>query len=282
MRRLNNVLRKIVRAVRMAGIVSFKTAPAAIRFMVLQAAWYMARPIPAVRRILSAKTFVFEMKNAVFCLRCAPGDLGVIFDVFIDHIYERFPEFVPQDGWVCMDAGANIGACTARWRLANPSGPIIAVEPHPVTFAQLQTMVRLNGWSNVKCLQAALSARNCEVRIGMRPDSNMAIVNDTGESVRGVRLDDLCGEFGLNRIDLCKIDVEGHEIEVLTGAHRLFPRIVRLIIEYHSFPLRQEINELLSPYFDIKHEDERRIGLVWAVNKDLIGPEGREAFFVVS
>ena len=45
---------------------------------------------------------------------------------------------------------------------------------------------------------------------------------NTKESVRIEKLDDYCRQHEIERIDLLKLDVEGHELDVLSGGKRMF------------------------------------------------------------
>jgi FkbM family methyltransferase len=51
---------------------------------------------------------------------------------------------------------------------------------------------------------------------------HFAIDFSQSDRVRVETLDRYCTEFGIQRIDLLKLDVEGHELEVLRGSERMF------------------------------------------------------------
>tara|TARA_B100000795_G_scaffold247458_1_gene213700 strand:- start:374 stop:1081 length:708 start_codon:yes stop_codon:yes gene_type:complete len=72
------------------------------------------------------------------------------------------------------------------------------------------------------------------------------------EEVKTITLDDFCFENKVKKIDLLKIDTEGHEKEVLTGAGNLFlnKKIKYILIEFHSSKMyknydKDEIENLL-------------------------------------
>jgi len=64
--------------------------------------------------------------------------------------------------------------------------------------------------------------------------------------------DSLVESIGLNEIDIVKIDVEGHELEVLEGCQNSLRKklVNRLIIEVHTTCLNKlpEIVQLLKRY----------------------------------
>lgn len=60
---------------------------------------------------------------------------------------------------------------------------------------------------------ASLTKRNLD---------HLGIYFDQSELISLTTLDEYCAENGVDEIDLVKIDVEGHELDVLNGAHRMF------------------------------------------------------------
>lgn len=60
---------------------------------------------------------------------------------------------------------------------------------------------------------ASLTKRNLD---------HLGIHFDKHESVRIITLDDYCADTGVNRIHLMKMDIEGHELDALHGARRMF------------------------------------------------------------
>ena len=98
----------------------------------------------------------------------------------------------------------------------------------------------------------------------------MTVPRDTERSgaveIPAMRLDDLVAEHGLDVIELCKIDVAGHEVEVLRGGSATLPNIQRLIIERHGRGNRRQVLAAIEPSFSTAIDDAD-IGLVFAVNR---------------
>ena len=125
---------------------------------------------------------------------------------------------------VVFDAGANRGQTVKEIRRWLPRVELHCFEPVPETFQGLQANV-----SNASLHPYGLGRRvgaNRMDRSGndltsrVLEDSN---VEDDPSSVLDVELSTVDAELekhGLDRLDVLKIDVEGHEISVLEGADR--------------------------------------------------------------
>jgi FkbM family methyltransferase len=144
-----------------------------------------------------------------------------------------------RGGGVILDVGANVGLyAVACARAAGDIGCVIAVEPGPRTYEKLTTTCRRLGLSNVRTLNVAASSRSGTAllvsdRNGKDVHQHLADARpDRGDHVPVPirRLDDVCADPGT--VTLVKLDVEGHEVEVLAGAVRILDhRRARLIVE---------------------------------------------------
>jgi FkbM family methyltransferase len=149
----------------------------------------------------------------------------------------------PQGG-VFVDIGANVGTyALAMACRVGPGGKVIAVEPHPVTFARLAFNRTASGLSQVDLVAAAAGPSDGEILIETDGDNLGAshVVVGTGSSsaikVPLLRLTRILGEANVSHVDTLKIDVEGFEDRVLTRFFKeapasLWPRAV--VIEHLS------------------------------------------------
>lgn len=130
---------------------------------------------------------------------------------------------------VFVDVGANFGyfTCLLASRIGVAgTGHVMAFEPNPQVAALLRRNVTIN-WSMcpVDVREVALgSARGAARMVSPANRAANASLVSGGSPVDGAftvelaRLDDILPTG--NRIDIMKIDVEGHELEVLRGASR--------------------------------------------------------------
>jgi len=147
-------------------------------------------------------------------------------------------------GGVFVDVGANVG--TYAMVLASHvgvSGKVIAIEPHPVTFARLAFNNKACGYTQTKLVEAAAGPTDGELLIETDGDNlgaSRIVTGATGSEaikVPSLRLQRVLDESGVTKVDALKIDIEGFEDSVLTGFFNeappsLWPRAV--VIEHLS------------------------------------------------
>lgn len=149
--------------------------------------------------------------------------------------------WIPSGG-VFVDVGAHVGHFTVR--LANNASRVIAFEPGLVQYRGLRKNLDLNKITNVESFYCALSNRSYAIKT-KSPGGNGQMQIEETENVEGAEtiaypLDFILGpgKFQikpLERLDLIKIDVQGHEANVLAGMHKTVEKFKpRLVIELHD------------------------------------------------
>lgn len=167
------------------------------------------------------------------CLRAEPMD-----------IERAIVEQLPPNATV-LDVGANVGDFARMVLEVRPEAHIVSFEPNPEAFAVLE-LLREEAWprQNLYTANVALGERSefrvlyytegpCKLGSLRRRtlDERYHAPGTHGKSMaecRVWRLDDWW--LGANP-DLIKIDVEGHEEEVLRGATGLLTRTARVLFE---------------------------------------------------
>lgn len=133
---------------------------------------------------------------------------------------------------IIFDVGANEGRYAEFILKHYPLSDFYCFEPHPKTFSRLEK--RLDG-ADVNCRKEALGSKVGVQTLYERNDfpdgSEMAslhkrVITDFHKaksdeySVTVNTVDKLVKDLKLERVDFIKIDVEGHELEVLKGAKK--------------------------------------------------------------
>jgi FkbM family methyltransferase len=145
--------------------------------------------------------------------------------------------------WV-LDVGANVGDVAVNALKGYPSAQVICFEPVQATCSILRE--RLVPYSNrAHIFNYALSDKNESGEINITTyhgansispqakfhQENNPHVRELGrEKIELVRLDDFSVNFPSQKIDVLKIDVEGHELSVLKGGFEFISKNVDVII----------------------------------------------------
>ena len=143
---------------------------------------------------------------------------------------------------LAIDAGANIGAMTGA--LASRAGEVWAFEPHPDVFRSLEANIRrfagLPGFAPTRAFDLALSDSDGEARLespeGFADNRGLGrLAEGGGIPVRTARLDRF---LGAREVGVMKVDVEGHELAVLSGAADALAagRVRHVVFEDHRGP----------------------------------------------
>ncbi len=124
-----------------------------------------------------------------------------------------------------FDVGANVGQSARQFRSWFPQASIHCFEPVPSSFATL--VERTGPLGNVMCHELALGDISGDRSMSTEGQSvTHHVVDDSarhGSSVvvKMARLDEHCAANGITDIDYLKIDTEGHDLRVVSGAGRL-------------------------------------------------------------
>ncbi len=179
-----------------------------------------------------------------------------------------------------FDVGANVGhwssACIAQ---LGSRATVYAFEPANRSFNRLRSATQ--GLKNVHACQIGLSSSECEMDIlvsdsipekaSVEAASATALhahISDfQGERQRFVRGDGFCEEHGIERINLLKIDTEGHDLKVLLGFERMLGqgRVDAIQFEYNRLNIFTKC--MLHDFYSFLNEtctrDGYRIGRVY-------------------
>ena len=163
------------------------------------------------------------------------------------YLFGSFQKHVSANRWVTLpdeavvvDIGANFGVMTLAFAKTFPRGRVIAVEPTHYALGRLRRNLDLNP-------DLAVRVETVQAFVSDHADSNPDLVAyaswrvdglTTGhehpvhvgtprptDGVSSITLDELASSRNLQRLDLLKIDTDGHELKVFQGAYRDDPQV---------------------------------------------------------
>ena len=167
-----------------------------------------------------------------------------------------------RSGAVLYDIGANVGPFTLIAAKRAPSVKVVAFEPSHANFSHLCHNVVLNRLADaVIPVPMPLWSRTGMMNLKYRstePGQSRHTMREAGplrgaagsryvQPVFAYRLDDLVKQFNLPAPTVLKLDVDGGEVDVLTGAEETLktPGLESLLVEYEA-DLAEQVKALLS------------------------------------
>ncbi|MGE0055209.1 MAG: FkbM family methyltransferase [Hyphomicrobium sp.] len=146
---------------------------------------------------------------------------GLLHENGTHKVLERFV----TPGSVFVDVGANVGYFSLMAaRLCGPQGKVIAIEPSPAAVRLLR--LNLDNVAHAEIVEKAAGDSHGAVRFFVRKNGDMSSLEyEHGLQSVLVEIDALDQLLaGQERIDFIKIDVEGFERDVLSGASRVIAK----------------------------------------------------------
>lgn len=176
-------------------------------------------------------------------LRLDPGtgDPDTVSGTYELPVQEAFVDAL-RPGDVVLDVGANIGFLTAlAGRLVGPAGRVIAFEPVPANARLVRRNAALNRQAHIDIVESAVGDHDGAATLVLARHAGGAALADAEHPPDAcgelrVALVTLDGWLGANAaclpgpVRLVKIDVEGAEAAVLSGATALLTRERPLVL----------------------------------------------------
>jgi FkbM family methyltransferase len=171
-------------------------------------------------------------------LRAATSDARAMADCLLGMQYDIDPGFEPK---TVLDLGGNIGCSAIYFANRWPNARIVVVEPLPSTFELLKENTRF--YSNIRSVHAAAHPRRETISLhvpktgfwGARVTTVARNGAAQSHSAPGVPVEDLMSEYGIDHIDILKMDIEGSEADLFANnPHPWLSRTRLVMIELHD------------------------------------------------
>ena len=177
-----------------------------------------------------------------FYLRNDSSDVDVYKNIMDERQYDFKTAYTPK---VIIDAGANIGLSTIYFANKYPEAKIVAIEPEISNYELL--LKNTSFYPNISAVQAALWDKDGEIDLynvgsgyyGFTVSENPKkipgsyIVHKEG-IVKTVTIESILNKYGIEKIDILKIDIEGSEREVFTKSENWIGKVTAVLAELHE------------------------------------------------
>lgn len=139
--------------------------------------------------------------------------------------------FPGKKGLVFLDLGANVGIVSLY---AQPAcSRIIAVEPEPEAFRALSRITH----PPIECIQCAVVAQDQDIHLGLDLNDltchSVVRWKKSSVLVPGRTLEAIFKQNNLGTVDVCKVDIEGSEMDVLSKEVIKLTPIRKYYVEAH-------------------------------------------------
>jgi FkbM family methyltransferase len=182
--------------------------------------------------------------------RCRTRDRIISWSILVRGTWEPAESKVLvsllREGDVAIDAGANIGWYSVLFsKVVGEQGRVIAIEPEPRNLRLLSANVKINGRQNINIEPVALAQDAGTVQLTLNPenfgDHHVAFTDephdDANVFVAAKPLDAITEN--IERIRLLKIDCQGAEPAIVTGAKNTLAKCDYVVTEYWPDGLRR-------------------------------------------
>ncbi|MFZ1987929.1 MAG: FkbM family methyltransferase [Minisyncoccia bacterium] len=202
------------------------------------------------QRIKAKKFFVIHIKQlggkGVWC-RSGTTDPDVLRTTFFNQ-YELPPLPLPEYCTI-LDLGSNVGYTIAHLKHAYPHARIVGVEMDKENFEVCKK--NTESYEGCELLNAAVWTSDGLVEYGGQDEQSYA-VSSTGtyQKIQSITIPTLIEQYGIEKIDYLKMDIEGAEIPIFKENLDWLRIVMSAKIEVH-FAKDAERQETMPSFIDM-------------------------------
>lgn len=151
-----------------------------------------------------------------------------------DTVLARILLLVNEVEPVVIEVGSNIGASLMQMKIAKPQARVVCFEPSQRFLPALRKNIAANGWRDVTVETMLVSGRGGRLTLHNNTTTASVVSREYDDHVYlsseehvAVALDTYCAS--LSHLDFLKVDTDGHEYEVFSGAQATLRRLRPLL-----------------------------------------------------
>ena len=176
------------------------------------------------------------------------GVTGELYTGLLEFEDSLFTLHLLRPGELFADVGANAGTYSLlASKIAHCH--VIAFEPAASAAEMLRTNLALNGVTDqVEVVEKGVSDKASVLRFTTNKDALNQVTISEGPGTTAIQVDTLDALLGDREPSFIKIDVEGHEKQVIDGAQRVFasPKLLAIQIETGEKAIENEVLGLMT------------------------------------
>lgn len=176
-------------------------------------------------------------------------------------VLDTFRKINGADNVVAFDVGAHFGLWASAFIERFPGGSVHCFEIAPATYETLVRSVGHRAQFHTNCL--GLSSADGTLSLNYSPGSTTTTnvystappgVDVSASKVVQVRVttgDKYCADRGVNRVDIIKVDTEGHDLDVLKGFREMLVRSPVPLIQFEFGFVHIPARNILEDFYDL-------------------------------
>jgi len=168
-------------------------------------------------------------------LRNNTSDIDTFYQIFYDKEYDIKFNFEPK---VIVDCGANIGLTSIFFKNRYPNATIIAIEPETSNYELL--LKNTQQYTGIHCLKRGIWNNTTNLLVKDIGLGNWGFITEevsfeNEATIKAISIEKIMEQFGLDKIDILKIDIEGSEKELFEKNYGLWiPKVKVILAELHD------------------------------------------------
>ena len=160
--------------------------------------------------------------------------LEILREIWCEDVYRAHPKLNGSTR-VVVDAGASFGAFTALAMHMAPQCRVVSIEPQPRNLGMLRANIdRMPNPGRVTVVPVAVSGEPGSARIS--DDHGGSVLGEEGDLVDVLTLADVLWR-ARSKIDVLKVDIEGHEFPAINSIPRdVMTSVGYIAAEFNNVP----------------------------------------------